>query len=140
MAIWRKIIEPHAFIITVLTILFIWIFQFFFFSRHFLDPFNNGLRDYEITDIVYSRFRNAQSVQPVTDIVLINTGLPDRETLAGLLDRISRLEPRVVGLDIELNGLGRPRNGFPCSRNPSIRSPCGAGQPSDILQLPQRPF
>jgi CHASE2 domain-containing sensor protein len=109
MAFLRKFIAPHALIITILTFLFIWLFQIFFFSRHFLDPFNNGLRDYEITDIVYSQFRNSQSVQPITEIVLVNCGLPDRGKLAQLLDRISRLEPAVVGLDIELAGLKNPQ-------------------------------
>lgn len=108
MASWRKIYNPHAAIITVIVFLFIWLFQIFFFSRHFLDPFNNGLRDYEITDIVYSRFRNEGAGLPVQDIVLVNSGLPDRETLAAVLRRLAELEPAVVSLDIELDGRKNP--------------------------------
>jgi CHASE2 domain-containing sensor protein len=103
-AFFRKIYNPHALIITALTFLFIWVFQIFFFSRHFLDPFNNGLRDYEITDIVYSQFRDPGSVPPNRDIVLLNTGLISRDTLAELLTRVRLLEPAVVALDIELDG------------------------------------
>jgi CHASE2 domain-containing sensor protein len=108
MAFWRKIFNPHAAIITIIVFLFIWIFQVFFFSRHFLDPFNNGLRDYEITDIVYSRFRNEGAELPAQDIVLLNSGLPDRATLATLLRRLAELEPSVVSLDIELDGRKDP--------------------------------
>ncbi len=108
MTFWRKIYNPHAAIITIIVFLFIWIFQIFFFSRHFLDPFNNGLRDYEITDIVYSRFRNEGAELPVQDIVLLNSGLPDRVTLATILSRLAELEPAVVALDIELDGRKDP--------------------------------
>jgi CHASE2 domain-containing sensor protein len=108
MAFWRKIYNPHAAIITIIVFLFIWLFQIFFFSRHFLDPFNNGLRDYEITDIVYSRFRNEGAGLPVQDIILLNSGLPDRATLAAILRRLVELEPAVVALDIELDGRRDP--------------------------------
>lgn len=108
MTFLRKILRPHALIVTFLTFLFIWLFQVFFFSRHFLDPFNNGLRDYEVTDIVYSRFRNPGEDLPVQEIILVNAGLPDRASLAELLLRIQLLEPSVVGLDIELDGRKEP--------------------------------
>jgi len=108
MAFLKLFFSPHSLIITVLTFLFIWVFQFLFFSKHFLDPFNTGLRDYEITDIVYSRFRSAYAVDPSTEIVLVNTGIPDREKLAALLDRIGSLEPGVVALDITLEGRKDP--------------------------------
>lgn len=104
----RKIYNPHAVIITVIVFIFIWVFQIFFFSRHFLDPFNNGLRDYEITDIVYSRFRDAGTGRPVQEIVLLNTGLPERTALAEILRRLALLEPAVVALDIELDGRKEP--------------------------------
>ncbi|MBK8491849.1 MAG: CHASE2 domain-containing protein [Saprospirales bacterium] len=108
MAFWRKIFDWNTLIITALTFVFIWMFQVFFFSRHFLDPFNNGLRDYEVTDIVYSKFRNANSVDWVKEIVLVNVGQPNRAYLAKVLDRIGACEPSVVGLDIELDGRKDP--------------------------------
>ena len=105
MAFLKKIFDWHTLIITVLTFVFIWIFQVFFFSRHFLDPFNNGLRDYEVTDIVYSKFRDPNLAPLVEDIILVNTGaFPDRITLAKLLGQLKKLEPRVLGLDVELDG------------------------------------
>jgi CHASE2 domain-containing sensor protein len=109
MTFWRKIYNPHAAIITIIVFLFIWIFQVFFFSRHFLDPFNNGLRDYEITDIVYSRFRNEGAGAPMRDIVLLNSGLSGRAALAAILGRLGELEPAVVSLDIELDGRKDPQ-------------------------------
>ncbi|MCB9283502.1 MAG: CHASE2 domain-containing protein [Lewinellaceae bacterium] len=109
MAFLRKVFDWHTLIITVLTFVFIWIFQVFFFSRHFLDPFNNGLRDYEVTDIVYSQFRDPHLAPLVGDIILVNTGaFPDRVFLANLLDQLKKLEPRVIGLDVELDGRKDP--------------------------------
>ncbi|MBK7870366.1 MAG: CHASE2 domain-containing protein [Saprospiraceae bacterium] len=71
---------------------------------HFLDPFNNGLRDYEISDIVYSQFRDPAEIEPVPEIVLINIGLPDRMTLTQILQNLKKAEPKAVGVDIELDG------------------------------------
>ncbi|MDX1939003.1 MAG: CHASE2 domain-containing protein [Saprospiraceae bacterium] len=104
MTLLKKIYDPHSLIITVLIFLFISLFRFLFLNMHFLDPFNNGLRDYEISDIVYSQFRDPDEVEPVPEIVLINTGLPDRVALATMLQRLKKAAPKVVAVDIELDG------------------------------------
>lgn len=104
MRIWRKLYHPHSAIITVMIILFILLFRFLFLNMHFLDPFNNGLRDYEISDIVYSKLRDPNQVEPVPEVVLINTGLLDRTTLTRILQHLKRAAPKAIGIDIELDG------------------------------------
>lgn len=99
---WRKLIQPHSIIVTILIFVFIWFVDSIRLNLHFLDPFNNGIRDYEITDIVYSQLRS-QGGNFEDRIVLVNTGRPDRQTLLRMVDRVAAAGPRVIGLDIFLS-------------------------------------
>jgi len=75
---------------------------------HFLDPFNNGIREYEITDIMFSKLRS-NKVTLDDRIILINSGKPSREELADLITRIEAYSPKVIGVDIFLEGRKDPK-------------------------------
>ena len=98
----RKLFFPHSLIVTILTFLAIWFFDLIRLNLHFLDPFNKGLKDYEVTDIVYSKLRDEQ-IELDNRIVLVNTGQPNRDTLALMLNRIIAAQPRVIGVDLLLS-------------------------------------
>jgi len=98
----RKLIFPHSFIVTLLTFLLIWFFDQIRLNLHFLDPFNKGLKDYEVTDIVYSKLRD-DKIELEKRIVLVNTGKPDRDSLRLMLDRIIAAGPRVIAVDLLLS-------------------------------------
>ena len=100
----KKWINPHAVIVTLLIWGVIFLLNFIRLNLHFFDPFNNGLKNYEITDIVTSRFRDKDKINLDLNIVLVNTGKPDRLELAKLIDRINQFSPKVIGVDILLNG------------------------------------
>ena len=48
---------------TIVLFLFIGVLDLIRFNLHFLDPFNNGLKDYEVTDIVFSRLQDNNEVK-----------------------------------------------------------------------------
>lgn len=94
----KWLIQPHGIIITALIFLFIWILNFLRLNMHYLDPFNNGLNEYEITDIVYA---NLSRLPEYTEdqIVLVNSGQPDRVQLARLVNKLDSAGAAVIGLD-----------------------------------------
>lgn len=96
--------QPHAVFITALIWLFIILLNSIRLNLHFLDPFNNGLKDYELTDIASARFRNPEDIQLREDIVLINSGKPDRVILQQMIARLQTFEPAVIGIDILFEG------------------------------------
>jgi len=98
----KKLINPHGVIVTLLIWGVILLLDVIRLNLHFLDPFNNGLKNYEITDIVTSRLRDKEQVNFEDQIVLVNTGKPDRLQLAKILDRLKHFSPKVIGLDILL--------------------------------------
>jgi len=65
------------------------------------DPIGDALGDFELTDIVYSQFRDA----PVADerIVLVNLGELSRPDIALMLNIINEHKPAVVGFDTFFN-------------------------------------
>ncbi len=98
---FRKIFYPHSLIVTCLLFILIWFLDTIRINFHFLNPFNETIRDYEITDIVYSRLRD-NKVVPDDRIALVNVGQPNRDTLHLIVDRIREAGAKVISIDIML--------------------------------------
>ncbi len=96
---WRKFIRPYAALVTIFVFLLIGLLALIRLNIQFLDSFSQGIKDYEITDIVYSRLRNTE-IQIDDRIVIVNTWQPDRQRLANMLDRIIGAEPKAIGVDV----------------------------------------
>ena len=95
----RKLFYPHSLIVTCLMFLLIWALDIIRINLHFLNPFNETIRDYEITDIVYSRLRGNE-IKLDNRIVLVNSGHPNRDTLRMMVDRIREAGAKVVAVDM----------------------------------------
>lgn len=95
----KKLLKPHSIIVTILILLFIWLLDFIRVNLHFLDPFNYGLKDYEITDIVFSQLRDKDIINE-DRIVLVNVGQPDRDTIAKMINHINAAKASVIGVDV----------------------------------------
>jgi CHASE2 domain-containing sensor protein len=98
-----KWFDLHAFRITVIIFLIIGTVSGIYVNLHFLDPLGHSIKDYEVTDIYYSQIRD-QHTYLEKDIVLVNTGWPDRERISAMLDRILEANPKVVGIDVFFTG------------------------------------
>jgi CHASE2 domain-containing sensor protein len=98
----NRIIQPHSIIITGLIFLFIWFLNLIRLNMHYIDPFNNGLKNYEITDIVYAYLAG----QPVEEegaglpIVLVHTGTPDRLSVGRLIQKLGDADAGAIGIDL----------------------------------------
>jgi CHASE2 domain-containing sensor protein len=95
----RKFFKFDAIFITLMIFSFIGLLNQIRLNLHFLDPFNYGLKDYEITDIVFSQIKNRDTI-PDQDILLINTAGISRDTLGMLLQKINRYQPDAIGIDL----------------------------------------
>ncbi len=104
---FKILFRPHSFIVTILIFSFIGVLDFIRLNLHFLDPFNYGIKDYEITDIVFSRFKD-EAVPFQRNIALVDIGDPDREDLARVIDRAAAAGARVIGIDVMLQGRKDP--------------------------------
>jgi len=65
----------------------------------FLNPVSKALGDLDITDMVFSQFRNEDDTPVDTNIVLVNIGMADRSEIAMMLRHLSQHEPAAVGID-----------------------------------------
>jgi hypothetical protein len=99
----KKLFRPYAAAITLVVFLLIGILSLVSVNFHFLDPFNQSLQDYDITDIVYSLLRNTHK-HIDERIVIVNTGQPSRERLAAMLERIIAAQPQAIGVDVLFDG------------------------------------
>lgn len=94
-----RFIKPHSIIITLLIFGFMWVVDSLRLNMHYLDPFNNGLKEYETIDIVYA-YLSQRPKYYENRIVLVNCGKPDRGRLAALVERLHAAEAKVIGIDL----------------------------------------
>ena len=98
---WRRIIRPHNILATIFIFSTVWLLSLIHIDHHVINPFKNGIKDYDVTDIVYSQLRD-EEVELEQRIVLVNTGQPDRARINKMLERILEGNPRVIGVDVIL--------------------------------------
>ncbi|THH39779.1 CHASE2 domain-containing protein [Neolewinella litorea] len=90
----------HAALITGMVFLLIGFLDLVTFNSHYFAPFNNGIRDYEVTDILFSQLRDPEQVKRENRVVLVHVSKFDRSQIGELLDRIASQSPAVIGVDI----------------------------------------
>ncbi len=86
-------------IISSLVFLFMWILGNvpILQNLEMLNPIENVLNDFDLTDVVFSQIRGPQPAD--TNIVLVNIGSLPRDGMAALVDRLNQYEPAVIGID-----------------------------------------
>ncbi len=65
----------------------------------FLSPIGKALSDVDLTDVVFSQFRDDQRREVDTNIVIVNIGQANRGEIAQILENINRHAPAAVGID-----------------------------------------
>jgi CHASE2 domain-containing sensor protein len=88
-----------------------WVFLFILMVKiiplpniHFFDPIELALEDFDFNDIAYSKLKKSDTTHIDKSIVIINIGEADREGLAMIIEKTAALQPRVMGLDVLLDG------------------------------------
>lgn len=86
-------------LISTIFVFLILIFLPIFFNLDFLDPIQNTVEDFYVTDIVFSKIRNYDDVPKDTNIVIVNISNLNRKGIAKQIEIINQYEPLVIGLD-----------------------------------------
>ncbi len=84
-------------IITLVVFVIMWLVSLIPISLEFLNPIQNTFKDFDLTDIVFSRLRD--DVPSDKNIVLVNLGKIDRQQMADVLNAVQKQKPKVVGID-----------------------------------------
>jgi len=96
-------------LITMLIYLFIYLGSLFQFSIKAINPLTKSLVDYEITDIVFSKFRDRSKVDFDENIIMVNSRKPDRENINRLLEQLSSYQPAAIGIDLLFSEIKDPQ-------------------------------
>jgi CHASE2 domain-containing sensor protein len=84
--------------ITITAFVIIWLLTFIPVNLGFFNPLKNALYDFDVNDLVFSKFNYDKDAD--TNIVIVNIGYLNRPQLAGLITKVKSYKPKVVGLDI----------------------------------------
>ena len=98
-----KEIHRDALFATIFTFVGIWLLHLVLVNIHFFDPLDGALKDFDLSDILYSKMRTDENQHTAaivdTNIVLVNIGDLDRGGIANLLNVAGEQQPAVIGLD-----------------------------------------
>jgi CHASE2 domain-containing sensor protein len=82
------------------------VFVFFFllflpiiFNFDFLDPIQNTIEDFYVTDFVFSRLVNNEDIDLDSNIVLVNISHLNRKGIARQIEIINKYKPLAIGVD-----------------------------------------
>jgi len=98
--LWRIVFRLDTIMVMVATIVVIWLAYIIPQNFDFLNPVGQALGDIDLTDMVFSQFRNDESNVVDTSIVLVNIGTGSRADIADILERVNEAQPLAVGLDV----------------------------------------
>ena len=101
----KPLLYRDAFFATIFVIALYLLLKLVILNIHFLEPGHEEKKDFEMTDLVYSKFssenKNGVSVTDRdTNIVMVNIGNLTRKEIAELLDSINSHNPKVIALDV----------------------------------------
>lgn len=88
----------HAPIITGLIFGLMWVFSLLP-NFDFIDPLSTALKDFELTDIVFSHHAFNKNEQADTNIVIVNIGKLSRPEIGTMIRRLNAHRPKVIGID-----------------------------------------
>lgn len=75
----------------------------------FLNPITQAIGDFDLTDMVFSKFRSDEDIAVDTSIVIVNIGDKSRAEIAMMVERIEAHQPKVIGIDAFFRSL-KPEN------------------------------
>jgi CHASE2 domain-containing sensor protein len=84
--------------------LFILLVKLIPFNFHFVDPLKLAMKDFEFNDVAYAKLGRSKEAKLDGRIVVVNIGHLDRAEIAMLIDKVSSMGPKVMGLDAYFEG------------------------------------
>lgn len=90
----------HVILITALVFGMLYLGTSFKINLKAINPLTKSLTDYEITDIVFSKFRDQSHIDLSQEIIIVNTGRPDRSKILEALKRLDNYNAKAIGIDL----------------------------------------
>jgi CHASE2 domain-containing sensor protein len=98
----KKIFNLKYTAITLTAFVIIWLLTFIPVNLGIFNPLKNALYDFDVNDLVFSKFNYDKNAD--TNIIIVNIGYLNRPQLANLITKIKSYNPKAVGLDILFSG------------------------------------
>ncbi len=94
-------LKIHAFISSVLATLFLFILHHLPIYQIFIDPFSEAIKNHDVMDVAFSKFRNHDDPTLFDpEVFIINSEETDREQLAKAINLVIEKQAKVVGIDL----------------------------------------
>ncbi|MFZ4521052.1 MAG: CHASE2 domain-containing protein [Bacteroidales bacterium] len=94
--------------ITVLVLVFSVFFLKFPYHIPKFDPLTKALKDFELSDIWFSKVHERDTILTNPYIRIVDVGTLDRGQIGELINKINRFNPKVIGVDIQFTGSKDP--------------------------------
>jgi CHASE2 domain-containing sensor protein len=97
-------------LISTLLVFIVLVYLGFYFNLDFLDPVQNVIQEFYLSDFVFSKMRDLDKVTIDSNIVIVNVGTLNRIGIAEELNIINKYNPKVVGIDLFFRNTQTPES------------------------------
>lgn len=104
----KYLLERDTILATIGVFIFLVLLGMIPINFYVLNPMKTALKDFDFNDIAYSKLGKAEATRTDSNIVVLNIGNADREGIAYIIDKVSSLGPKVIGLDVLFEGEREP--------------------------------
>ena len=100
----KLLFKRDVFLVMITAFIMYWIISLIPFSISKINPYNNVIKDFELTDICFSKFHKSKTAGFDPRIVIVDIGHVDRGQMAEMIKEIVTFKPRVIGIDVLYEG------------------------------------
>lgn len=87
----------ETFLVMTWVLSFMWVISIIPINADVLSPISDAFKDFELTDMYFSHFKESEDVED--NIVLVNIGDLDRGGVAELINTLNEFKPKAIGID-----------------------------------------
>ena len=100
----KYIKEIHSLLFSVLALVVLFVLHHLPFNQLFIDPFSEAIKNHDLMDVAFSRFRTHTDPSLFDDrVLIINSGVTDRAKIAATISYLNQKQIAGIGIDIRLD-------------------------------------
>ena len=100
----KLLFKRDVFLILLMAYIIYWLLSTIPFSVGKLNPFNNAISDFDLTDICFSKYHKSKTAGFDKRIVIVDIGHENREQMAAMIRVLESFKPKVIGVDVLYEG------------------------------------
>jgi len=99
-SVWQYLFSRDTLLATILVFIVIFTFAKLENAIGLFDPKDITAKDFDYNDLAFNLLSKYKNVSVDTNTYLVNIGNMDRRQIAGVINKVNKARPKVIGVDV----------------------------------------